>query len=142
MLLCNLSKPISRILLFLWIVLHSSFFKKFLAFYNFPNQPWLLTNPTDVYLPGQNGIWVKGLVQLVRACPAWIVDGGFLLLHTGLISSRSFQNYAFKGWLSPETMKLWLLVLKKKLFFIELDYESDSLGLFRYGLTPSRFCFK
>ena len=36
--------------------------------------------------------------------------------HTGLIGSRSFQNYAFKGWLSLETMKLWLLVLTKTLF--------------------------
>ena len=59
------------------------------------------------------------------ASPACLVDGGFLLLHTGLISSRSFQNYAFKGWLSPETMKLCLLVLTKKLFFIELDYKTD-----------------
>ena len=38
--------------------------------------------------------------------------------HTGLIGSRSFQNYAFKGWLSLETMKLWLLVLTKT---IDLD---------------------
>ena len=29
-------------------------------------------------------------------------------LHTGLIGSRSFHNYAFKGGLSLETMKLWL----------------------------------
>ena len=32
-------------------------------------------------------------------------------LHNGLIGSRSFQNYAFNGWLALETMKLWLLVL-------------------------------
>jgi hypothetical protein len=30
--------------------------------------------------------------------------------HTGLIGSKSFQNYTFKGWLSLKTMKLWLLV--------------------------------
>ena len=41
-------------------------------------------------------------------------------LHTGLIGSRSFQNYAFKGWLSLETMKLWLLVLSKTLFLMTL----------------------
>ena len=39
--------------------------------------------------------------------------------HTGLIGSRSFQNYAFKGWLSLKTMKLWLLV------FNDLDYKAD-----------------
>jgi hypothetical protein len=38
----------------------------------------------------------------------------------GLIGSRSFQNYAFKGWLSLETMKLWLLVLTKTLFLMTL----------------------
>ena len=43
--------------------------------------------------------------------------------HTGLISSRSFQNYAFKVWLSLETMKLWLLVQKH--FFNHLDYKAD-----------------
>ena len=37
--------------------------------------------------------------------------------HTGLICSRSFQNYAFNGWLALETMKSWLLVLTKTLFF-------------------------
>ena len=41
-------------------------------------------------------------------------------VHTGLIGSRSFQNYAFKGWLSLETMKLWLLVLTKTLFLMTL----------------------
>ena len=30
--------------------------------------------------------------------------------HTGLIGSKSFHNYAFKGWIYLETMKLWLLV--------------------------------
>ena len=42
------------------------------------------------------------------------------LLHTGLICSRSFQNYAFKGCLFLKTMKLWLLVLTKTLFLIVL----------------------
>ena len=42
------------------------------------------------------------------------------LHHTGLIGSRSFQNYAFKGWFSLETMKLWLLVLTKTLFLMTL----------------------
>ena len=45
--------------------------------------------------------------------------------HTGLICSRFFQNYAFKGWLSLETMKLWLLVLTKILFFNDLNYKAD-----------------
>ena len=27
-------------------------------------------------------------------------------IHTGLIGSRSIQNYVFEGWLSLETMKL------------------------------------
>ena len=44
----------------------------------------------------------------------------FKLLHTGLICFRSFQNYAFKGWLSLETIKLWLLVLIKPLFLMTL----------------------
>ena len=34
--------------------------------------------------------------------------------------SRSFQNYAFKGWLFLETMKLWLLVLTKTLLLMTL----------------------
>ena len=38
------------------------------------------------------------------------------LNHTGLIWFRSFQNYAFKGWLSLETMKLWLFLVTKPLF--------------------------
>ena len=45
---------------------------------------------------------------------------GRSLYHTGLICSRSFQNYAFKGWISLETMKLWLLVLTKTLFLMTL----------------------
>ena len=36
--------------------------------------------------------------------------------HTGLICFRSFHNYAFKGWLSLETMKLWLFLVTKPLF--------------------------
>ena len=44
--------------------------------------------------------------------------------HTGLISSRSFENYAFKGWVSLKIMKLWLLVLTKTLFN-DLDYKAD-----------------
>ena len=40
--------------------------------------------------------------------------------HTGLICFRSFQNYAFKKWLSLQTMKLWLLVLTKPLFLMNL----------------------
>ena len=42
------------------------------------------------------------------------------IIHTGLIGSRSFQNYAFKGWLFLETMKLWLLLLTKTLFLMTL----------------------
>ena len=41
-----------------------------------------------------------------------------LQTHTGLICYRSFQNYAFKGCLSLETMKLWLLVLTKTHFLM------------------------
>ena len=40
--------------------------------------------------------------------------------HTGLICSRFFQKYAYKGWLSLETMKFWLLVLTKTLFLMTL----------------------
>ena len=39
---------------------------------------------------------------------------------TGLISSTSFQNYAFKGCLSLETTKLWLLIPTKTLFLMTL----------------------
>ena len=42
------------------------------------------------------------------------------MYHTGLICFRSFQNYAFKGWLSLKTMKLWLSVLTKPLFLMTL----------------------
>jgi hypothetical protein len=49
--------------------------------------------------------------------PSWVCC---VPKHTGLIGSRSFQNYAFKGWLSLETMKLWLLVLTKTLFLMTL----------------------
>ena len=45
--------------------------------------------------------------------------------HTGLICFRSFQNYAFRGWLSLETMKLWLFVLKKNTIFNDLHYKAD-----------------
>ena len=43
-----------------------------------------------------------------------------LCVHTGLICSRSIQNHAFKGCLSLETMKLWQLVLTRKLFLMTL----------------------
>ena len=46
-----------------------------------------------------------------------------LLNHTGLICYRSFQNYAFEGWLSLETMKVWLLVLTKPLFLMILNIK-------------------
>ena len=51
-----------------------------------------------------------------------VIEGHTLQLrtHTGLICSRSFQNYAFKGWVSLETMKLWLLALTKTLFLMTL----------------------
>ena len=50
---------------------------------------------------------------------SWILSHSISILspfHTGLICFRSFQNYAFKGWFSLKTMKLWLLVLTKPLF--------------------------
>ena len=50
---------------------------------------------------------------------------GGAINHTRLIGSRSFQNYAFRGWLSLETMKLWLLALKKNTFFNDLDFKAD-----------------
>ena len=34
------------------------------------------------------------------------------------------HNYAYNGWISLETMKLWLLVLTKT-FFNYLDYKAD-----------------
>ena len=40
--------------------------------------------------------------------------------YTGLIGSRSFQNYPFKGWLSLETKEFWLLVLTKTLLLMTL----------------------
>ena len=59
-------------------------------------------------------------IFLGQSSPQWCLDVDerktITWAHTGLIGSRSFQNYAFKGWLSLETMKLWLLVLKKTLF--------------------------
>ena len=41
-------------------------------------------------------------------------------IHIRFICSRCFQNYAFKGWLSLEIMKFWLLVLTKTLFLMTL----------------------
>ena len=62
-------------------------------------------------------------IQRVPALPAFwdleiCVSG--TVGHTGLICSRCFQNHAFKGWLSLETMKFWLLVLTKTLFLLTL----------------------
>ena len=45
--------------------------------------------------------------------------GGIILYHeghTGIIASKSFHNYAFKGCISLKSLKLWLLVLTKPLF--------------------------
>ena len=51
---------------------------------------------------------------------AMMADRYGLLSHTGLIGSRFIQNYAFKGWLSLENMKLWLLLLIKTPFLMTL----------------------
>ena len=53
---------------------------------------------------------------------AMMADRYGLLSHTGLIGSRSIQNYAFKGWLSLENMKLWLLLLIKTPFLMTLIF--------------------
>ena len=37
-------------------------------------------------------------------------------VHTGLIASKSFQNYIFKGFNILKTLTLWLSVLTKTLF--------------------------
>ena len=69
------------------------------------------------YKMGGNYFW-RGILIFM---PLWFHkknQGG--INHTGLIGSRSFQNYAFKGWLSLETMKLWLLALTKTLFLMTL----------------------
>ena len=41
---------------------------------------------------------------------------GLYLKHTGLIGSKPFQNYAFKGCISLKTLKFWLLVLTRTFF--------------------------
>ena len=46
-----------------------------------------------------------------------------MAIHTGLFCFRSLQNYAFKGWLSLETMKLWST--DKTTIFNDLDYKAD-----------------
>ena len=64
---------------------------------------------------------VSIFLRLVQnACRNWAIAHGVTLLHTGLTCSRSIQNYAFKGWLSLQTMKLWLLVLTKTPFVVTL----------------------
>ena len=69
-----------------------------------------------------NSEWKKKLSQkytviaLRIQCESTVSRICEYLCHTGLICFRSFQNYAFKRWLSLETMKLWLLVLTKPLF--------------------------
>ena len=57
-------------------------------------------------------------------------------MHTGLICSRSFQNYAFKGCLSLKTMKLWLLVLTKTLFLIVLIIKLTLGNIFMKVKNP------
>ena len=64
-----------------------------------------------------NFLWFKSM----------ILFNLWLQTYTRLIGSRSFQNYAFKGWLSLETMKLWLLVLTKTLFFMTLIRDHSSI---------------
>ena len=62
--------------------------------------------------------WYSAHVIYAKNCPTTFYC--IFQLHTGLICSRSFQNYAFKGWVSLETMKLWLLALTKTLFLMTL----------------------
>ena len=56
--------------------------------------------------------------------------------HTGLIGSRSSQNYAFKGWLSLETMKLWLLALTKTHFLMTFDIKLTLGNIFTKVKNP------
>ena len=67
---------------------------------------------------------------ITTACTIFILEYSTALsiflhstCHTGLIGSRPFQNYAFKGWLSLETMKLRLLGLTKTLFLMSLNIK-------------------
>ena len=56
--------------------------------------------------------------------------------HTGLICSKCFQNHAFKGWLSLETMKFWLLVLTKTLFLLTLIIKLTLGNIFMKVKNP------
>ena len=46
-------------------------------------------------------------------------------LHTGLIGSKSFHNYAFKGCIFFKTLKLWLLLLTENTFLIAQHFQRN-----------------
>ena len=63
------------------------------------------------------------------------------LWHTGLIGSKSFRNYAFKGCISLETLKLWLLLLKKITFLMAtLALISDISDIEQHFHTSEKIC--
>ena len=72
-------------------------------------------------------IWIRSIMVQKRrkSDPSSEIIKG---MHTGLISSISFQNYDFKGCLSLETTKLWLLVLIKTLFLMTLIIKLTLVG--------------
>ena len=56
-------------------------------------------------------------------------------IHIGLICSRSFQNYAFKGW--PGNYEIVAIRTEKNTFFNDLDYKAD-IG--RYFHKSEKIC--
>ena len=55
------------------------------------------------------------------------------------LESRPFQNYAFRGWLSLEIMKLWLLAVTKTLFY-DLDHKAGTEQHFHKSEKTARLC--
>ena len=95
--------------------------------------------------PKVEKIWLLSKAQVIGHSLTWSRDKCEIASkrnvwhdHTGLIGSRSFQNYAFKGWLSLETIKLWVLVLT--FFFNDLDYKSDIEQQFHINEKSARRC--
>ena len=82
--------------------------------------------------------WSQEVAILFSHQGAHLLDQ-LIIDHTGLIGSRSFQNYAFKRWFSLETMKLWLLVLTKTLFFNDLNYKADIVQHFHKSKKSARW---
>ena len=82
--------------------------------YHWHSRKMLMKGIFDPYVPWPFDHWHMGTPLPPKIC--WRLKCIVPNYHTGLICFRSFHNYAFKGWLSLETMKLYLFLVTKPLF--------------------------